>query len=80
MSRMPEPWELDPVAVGLIRAGLTGDKFATNRILTRAVEADLDGLFYDYITSIRRLAGSGRTPGAASSCSRPGSWRCWAQG
>jgi len=39
MSRMPEPRELDPVAAGLIRASLTGDKFATDRILTRAPEA-----------------------------------------
>jgi hypothetical protein len=39
MTRMPEPRELDPVAAGLIRASLTGDKFATDRILTRAVEA-----------------------------------------
>jgi hypothetical protein len=38
LSRMPEPRELDPVAAGLIRAGLTGDKFATDRILTRAVK------------------------------------------
>ena len=35
MTRMPEPRELDPVAAGLIRASLTGDKFATDRILTR---------------------------------------------
>jgi hypothetical protein len=39
VSRMPEPRELDPVAAGLVRASLTGDKFATDRILTRAVEA-----------------------------------------
>jgi hypothetical protein len=45
---MPEPRELDPVAAGLIRASLTGDKFATNRILTRAFEADLDGLFFAF--------------------------------
>ena len=44
MSRMPEPRELDPVAAGLIRASLTSDKFAAERILTRAFEADLDGL------------------------------------
>jgi hypothetical protein len=42
MTRMPEPRELDPVAAGLIRASLTGDKSATDRILTRAVEADLE--------------------------------------
>jgi hypothetical protein len=45
MNQMPEPRELDPVAAGLIRAGLTGDKFTTDRILTRAFEVDLDGLF-----------------------------------
>jgi len=33
-------------AAGLIRASLTGDRFATDRILTHAVEADLDGLFF----------------------------------
>ena len=48
MSRMPEPRELDPVAAGLIRASLTGDKFATDRILTGAVKADLDGLFFAF--------------------------------
>ena len=55
MSRMPEPRELDPVAAGLIRASLTGDKFATDRILTRAVEADLDGLFFAF--TVANLAG-----------------------
>jgi hypothetical protein len=34
MSRMPEHRELDPVAARLIRASLTADKFATDRILT----------------------------------------------
>jgi hypothetical protein len=48
---MPEPGELDPVAAGLIRASLTGDKFATDRILTRAVEADLEGLFFAFTTA-----------------------------
>jgi hypothetical protein len=47
--------ELDPVAPGLIRAGLTGDKFATDRILTRAVEADLNGLFFAF--TMAHLAG-----------------------
>ena len=55
MSRMPEPRELDPVAAGLIRASLTGDKFATDRILTRAFEADLDGLFFAF--TVANLAG-----------------------
>jgi hypothetical protein len=55
MSRMPEPRELDPVAAGLIRASLTGDRFATDRILTRAVEADLDGLFFAF--TMANLAG-----------------------
>jgi len=41
MSRMPEPRELDPAAAGLIRASLAHDKFATDRILTRAFEAYL---------------------------------------
>jgi hypothetical protein len=45
---MPEPRELDSAAAGLIRASLTGDKFATDRILTRAVETDLDGLFFAF--------------------------------
>ena len=40
---------------GLIRAGLTGDKFTTDRILTRAFEADLDGLFFAFI--VANLAG-----------------------
>ena len=55
MSRMPEPRELDPAAAGLIRASLTRDKFATDRILTRAFEADLDGLFFAFI--VANLAG-----------------------
>jgi len=55
MSRMPEPRELDPAAAGLIRASLTGDKFATDRILTRAVEADIDGLFFAF--TMANLAG-----------------------
>jgi hypothetical protein len=29
-------------------SGLTGDKFATDRILTCAVEVDLDGLFFAF--------------------------------
>jgi hypothetical protein len=37
------------------RANLTGDKFATDRILTRAFETDLDGLFFAFI--IANLAG-----------------------
>jgi hypothetical protein len=48
---MPEPGELDPVAARLIRASLTVDKLATDRILTRAVEADLDGLFFAFTTA-----------------------------
>lgn len=48
MSRMPEPRELDPAAAGLIRANMTRDKFATDRILTRAFEEDLDGLFFAF--------------------------------
>ena len=55
MSSMPEPRELDPAAAGLIRANLTGDKFATARILTRAFEADLDGLFFAF--TVANLAG-----------------------
>jgi hypothetical protein len=49
------PRELDPAAAGLIRASLTGDKFATDRILTRSVEADLDGLFFAF--TMANLAG-----------------------
>ncbi len=55
MSQIPDPLELDPVAAGLIRAGMTGDKFTTDRILTRAFEADLDGLFFAFI--VANLAG-----------------------
>ena len=55
MSRMPEPCELDPAAAGPIRANLTHDKFATDRILTRAFEADLDGLFFAF--TVANLAG-----------------------
>jgi hypothetical protein len=55
MNRMPEPRELDPVAGGLIRASLTRDKFATDRILTRAVETDHDGLFFAF--TMANLAG-----------------------
>ena len=55
MTRMPEPRELDPAAAGLIRAGPTWDKFATDRILTRAFEADLDGLFFAF--TMANLAG-----------------------
>ena len=55
MSRVPEPRELDPAAAGLIRAGLTGDKFATDRTLTRAFEADVDGLFF--ALTVANLAG-----------------------
>jgi hypothetical protein len=55
MSQMPDPLELEPAAAGLIRAGLTGDKFTTDRILTRAFEADLDGLFFSFI--VANLAG-----------------------
>ena len=32
----------------LIRASLIGEKFATDRILTRTVEAYLDGLFFAF--------------------------------
>lgn len=68
MSRMPETQELDPVAAELIRASLTGDKFATDRILTRAFEADLDGLFFAF--TMAKLAGPGlyvRQSGTAGS-------------
>jgi hypothetical protein len=43
------------VATGLIRASLIGDKFAPDTILTRAVEADLDGLFFAF--TMANLAG-----------------------
>jgi hypothetical protein len=49
---MPELRELDPVAAGLIHASLTEDKFATDRILTRAVEANLDGLFFGFTIDV----------------------------
>ena len=38
-----------------MRASLTGDKFAADRILTRAFEADLDGLFSAF--TMANLAG-----------------------
>src|SRR5215813_13197547 len=44
-----------PGSGGLILTCLTGDKFATDRILTRAVEADLDGLFFAF--TMANLAG-----------------------
>ena len=52
---MPELRELDPVAAGLIHARLTEDKFAMDRILTRAIEANLDGLFFGF--TMANLAG-----------------------
>ncbi len=55
MSRMLDPRKLDPAEAGLIRAGLTGDKFATDRILTRAFETELDGVFFAFIMA--NLAG-----------------------
>ena len=55
MSRIPDPLELEPAAAGLIRTGLTGDKLTTDRILTRAFEVDLDGLFFSF--TIANLAG-----------------------
>jgi hypothetical protein len=56
-----EPRELDPAAAGLIRANLTRDKFATDRILTRAFEEDLEGLFFAFTVAI--LAGAHPGPG-----------------
>ena len=56
--------ELDPVAAGLIRASLTGNKFATDRILTCAVEVDLDGLFFAF--TMANLAGRSLTMRAAA--------------
>jgi hypothetical protein len=52
-TKSPEPNE--PRRAGLIRAGLTRDTFATDRILTRAFEADLDGLFFAFTAA--NLAG-----------------------
>ena len=51
MSQMPDPLELEPAAAGLVRAGMTGDKFTTDRILTRAFEADVDGLFFAFLVA-----------------------------
>ena len=48
MSHMPAPRELDPEAAGLIRASLASDQFSTDRILTRAFEEDLNGLFFAF--------------------------------
>ena len=55
MSWMPEPRELGLAAAGLIRASLTREKFGTDRILTRAFEADIDGLFFAF--TVANLAG-----------------------
>jgi hypothetical protein len=61
MSQTPEPRELEPAAAGLTRAGLTGDKFTTDKILTCAVEADLDGLFFAFM--VAKPGGPGSYPG-----------------
>jgi hypothetical protein len=42
VSREAAPRELEVEAAGLIRAALTGDAFAVDRIVTRAYEDDLD--------------------------------------
>ena len=42
MSREAAPRELEVEAAGLIRAALTGDEFAIDRIVTRVYEDDLD--------------------------------------
>jgi hypothetical protein len=42
VSREAAPRELEVEAAGLIRAALTGDEFAIDRIVTRAYEDDLD--------------------------------------
>ncbi len=55
MSRVPEPRELHPAAAGLIRASLTRDKSPRDRILTRAFEDDVDGLFVAF--TVANLAG-----------------------
>ena len=42
MSQEAPPHELEVEAAGLIRAALTGDAFAIDRIVTRAHKGDLD--------------------------------------
>ena len=42
MSREAAPRELEVEAAGLVRAALTGDEFAIDRIVTRAYEDDVD--------------------------------------
>ena len=44
---------------GLIRASLTGDEFATDMILTRAVVADLDGPLVAFTTANPAGLGAG---------------------
>jgi hypothetical protein len=41
---------LPPTAA--IRAGMTGNRFTMDRILSRAFEADLDGLFFSLLSRI----------------------------
>jgi hypothetical protein len=46
MSRRPLPPALYPQAAALIRAALTRDAFAVDRIVTRAFESDVDGIYF----------------------------------
>ena len=72
MSREAAPRELEVEAAGLIRAALTGDEFAIDRIVTRAYEDDLDwrsfanrGHLYGRVSSYRRVRqqSAGHGPG-----------------
>ena len=55
MSREAAPRELEVEAAGLIRAALTGDEFAIDRIVTRAYEDDVD--WRSFATEVTYTAG-----------------------
>jgi hypothetical protein len=55
VSQKPAPRELEVEAAGLIRAALTGDEFAIDRIVTRAYEDDLD--WRSFATEVTYTAG-----------------------
>jgi hypothetical protein len=55
VSREAAPRELEVEAAGLIRAALTGDEFAIDRIVTRAYEDDAD--WRSFATEVTYTAG-----------------------
>jgi hypothetical protein len=52
---MPPQAASDPQAAALIRAALTRDTFAMDRIVSRASETDVDGLYF--AAALAHLAG-----------------------